>query len=179
MPSSRHLARLMTATITPGGGRVLELGAGTGVFTRAILDRGLPASQLDVIESNPAFVWGLQRDFPDVTVLPVMAQDAGQHVSGTAGDYQAIISGLPLMAMPKSVRRAIVDECIMLLAPGGRFIQFTYATRSPLDQDLLDALGLNVIRAGRVYRNWPPASVFHYVRKALSSEHAGDAGTTA
>ena len=40
-PSSEHLARGMAARIDPrGDGLVVELGAGTGVVTRALLDRG-------------------------------------------------------------------------------------------------------------------------------------------
>ena len=41
VPSSRYLARLMVAQIDPAGGRVLELGGGTGVFTRAIQELSL------------------------------------------------------------------------------------------------------------------------------------------
>ena len=39
-PSSRALAAMMTAEITPALGPVIELGPGSGVFTRAILARG-------------------------------------------------------------------------------------------------------------------------------------------
>ena len=38
-PSGRALARLVTSEIAPGGGPVIELGAGTGAVTRALLER--------------------------------------------------------------------------------------------------------------------------------------------
>ena len=52
-PSGRQLARLMVAQLVPGSARVAELGAGTGVFTRALLDAGISPSQLLVVEINP------------------------------------------------------------------------------------------------------------------------------
>ena len=154
----------MTADIDPDGGRVLELGGGTGVITRAILATGLPADRLEVIEGNPEFVWRLRRQFHGVGILPIMAQDAAAQVSGPPGSYQMIVSGLPLIAMPLAVRRAILAQCFILLAPGGRLVQFTYSPRSPISRDVLDAMGLRAQRVGQVYRNWPPASIFHYTR---------------
>jgi len=46
VPSSRYLARLMVEHINPDDGRVMELGGGTGVFTRAILETGRPPEKL-------------------------------------------------------------------------------------------------------------------------------------
>ncbi|RWN54556.1 MAG: SAM-dependent methyltransferase, partial [Mesorhizobium sp.] len=42
MPTSIHAARRMASVVNPHSGLpVLELGAGTGVITRAILERGI------------------------------------------------------------------------------------------------------------------------------------------
>ena len=99
VPSSRYLARLMVAQIDPAGGRVLELGGGTGVFTRAILETGLPAAKLEVVEINPAFARGLRRHFPTVSVLETPAQIVSTATAGEPGAYQTVVSGLPLLAM--------------------------------------------------------------------------------
>ena len=40
-PSSPALAEMITSEISPTTGSVLELGPGTGVFTRALIARGL------------------------------------------------------------------------------------------------------------------------------------------
>jgi phosphatidylethanolamine/phosphatidyl-N-methylethanolamine N-methyltransferase len=165
VPSSRYLARLMVREVRPDGGRVLELGGGTGVFTRAILATGLPADKLEVVEINPAFARGLRRHFPGVSILEVPAQAVSASAAGAPGEYQTVVSGLPLLAMDQSMHAAILCEAFAMLAPGGSFVQFTYSLRPPVNRDILDALDLDVERVGQTVRNFPPATVFRFVRK--------------
>lgn len=164
VPSSRFLARLMVRDIVPDGGRVIELGGGTGVFTRAILSTGLPAGMLEVVEINPAFARGLRRHFPGVSILEVPAQSVSASAAGAPGDYQAVISGLPLLAMDKATHIAILTEAFAMLRPGGAFVQFTYSLRPPVSREVLDVLGLEVTRVGQTVRNFPPATVFRFTR---------------
>lgn len=165
VPSSRHLADLMVRGIDSRGGPVIELGGGTGVFTRAILETGLPANQLEVVEINPAFARNLRRRFAGVSIVEVPAQHISGYVAHAAGDYQTVVSGLPLLAMDKKTNIAILREAFALLAPGGVFVQFTYSIRSPVGRDVLDALGLESFRIGQTVRNFPPATVFGFRRK--------------
>lgn len=165
VPSSRHLARLMTRDIDPQGGPVLELGGGTGVFTREILHTGLPTDRLEVVEINPDFARSLRRHFPGVDILEAPAQVISAHVKGAPGSYQSVVSGLPLLAMDKTSHVAILREAFALLGPEGAFVQFTYAPRSPIAPDVLDALGIEARKLGQVVRNFPPATVFRYTRK--------------
>lgn len=165
VPSSRHLARLMVAHIDPADGRVIELGGGTGVFTRAILETGLPPEKLEVVEINPAFARGLRRHFPHVSVLETPAQIVSTATAGAPGEYQTVISGLPLLAMDRRMHADILSESFRMLRPGGSFVQFTYSMRPPVGRDILDALDLGVERAGQTVRNFPPATVFRFFRK--------------
>ena len=165
VPSSRFLARLMVEQIDPAGGRVLELGGGTGVFTRAILETGLPANHLEVVEINPAFARGLRRHFPSVSVLETPAQIVSTATAGEPGDYQLVVSGLPLLARDRHVHADILSEAFHMLRPGGSFIQFTYSMRPPVNRDILDSLGLDVVRDGHTVRNFPPATVFRFFRR--------------
>lgn len=165
VPSSRYLARLMASGVRAESGRVIELGGGTGVFTRAILATGLPAAQLEVVEINPAFARNLRRDFPGVTIVEHPAQSLTTHVAGAPGSYQQVVSGLPLLAMDRAAHRAILAQAFALLAPDGEFVQFTYSLRAPVSASLLDELGLQVRRVGQVVRNFPPATVFAFSRK--------------
>lgn len=165
VPSSRYLARLMVAPIDPKGGRVLELGGGTGVFTRAILATGLPADRLEVVEINPAFARGLRRHFPDVSILETPAQIVSVATAGAPGDYQTVVSGLPLLAMDRTMHVDILSEAFRMLQPGGSFIQFTYSLRPPVNRDILDMLNLDVVRVGQTVRNFPPATVFRFSRR--------------
>lgn len=165
VPSSRYLARLMVAQIDPQDGRVLELGGGTGVFTRAILETGLPPEKLEVVEINPAFARGLRRHFPHVSVLETPAQIVSTATAGAAGEYQTVVSGLPLLAMDRHMHADILSESFRMLRPGGSFVQFTYSMRPPVSRDILDALDLDVVRAGQTVRNFPPATVFRFFRR--------------
>ena len=165
VPSSRFLARLMVAHINPQDSRVLELGGGTGVFTRAILQTGLPAEKLEVVEINPAFARGLRRHFPAVSVLETPAQIVSTMAAGEPGDYQTVVSGLPLLAMDRHMHADILSEAFRMLRPGGGFIQFTYSTRPPVSRDVLHALDLDVARVGQTVRNFPPATVFRFFRR--------------
>ncbi|MDG2511997.1 methyltransferase domain-containing protein [Sphingobium yanoikuyae] len=165
VPSSRYLARLMVADIDPQGGRVLELGGGTGVFTRAILETGLAADRLEVVEINPAFARGLRRHFPHVSILETPAQIVSVAAAGGPGDYQTVVSGLPLLAMDRAMHIDILSEAFRMLKPGGSLVQFTYSTRPPVSRAVLDQLGLEVVRAGHTVRNFPPATVFRFTRR--------------
>ena len=165
VPSSRYLARLMVAHIDPLDGRVMELGGGTGVFTRAILQTGLPPEKLEVVEINPAFARGLRRHFPHVSVLETPAQIVSTAAAGEPGQYQTVISGLPLLAMDRHMHADILSEAFRMLRPGGSFIQFTYSTRPPVSCDVLHALDLEVARVGQTVRNFPPATVFRFHRQ--------------
>lgn len=165
VPSSRYLARLMVAQVDPADGRVLELGGGTGVFTRAILQTGLPPEKLEVVEINPAFARGLRRHFPQVSVLETPAQIVSTATAGAPGEYQTVVSGLPLLAMDRHMHMDILSESFRMLRPGGSFVQFTYSMRPPVSRDVIDALDLTVERAGQTVRNFPPATVFRFTRR--------------
>ena len=60
-PSSRSLAWLMTSELGPSQGPVIELGPGTGVFTRAMIERGVDESDLTLVERGPEFASMLRR----------------------------------------------------------------------------------------------------------------------
>ena len=54
-PSSPALADLITSEINPSAAPVLELGPGTGVFTEALLRRGIDESDLTLVEYGSEF----------------------------------------------------------------------------------------------------------------------------
>ncbi|MET0240803.1 MAG: methyltransferase domain-containing protein [Sphingobium sp.] len=166
MPSSPWLGRLMAAQIDPKGGPVLELGGGTGALTRQILAAGLPADRLEVVEIDQHLARELHAAFPGVRIIQHRAESICEHVTSGVGDYQAVISGLPMLAIAPAQQQAILGEAFRLLAPGGAFTQFTYSPRSPFRPKVVEALGLQVKRVGVIFRNVPPATVFHATRAA-------------
>jgi phosphatidylethanolamine/phosphatidyl-N-methylethanolamine N-methyltransferase len=161
-PSSKTLARAMTLGLGPKTGRVVEFGPGTGRFTAAMLDRGVPPENLTLFELDEEFVPYLRRRFPGVTVHQRPAQDAADLVGpGVA----TVISGLPLLSMPGPVRDAILTAAFALLVPRGRFVQFTYGPRPPVPDEAIARLGLRVNRGHKVWANLPPATVYHFRRR--------------
>lgn len=163
-PSGVRLVRAMVAEIPPGARRVIELGAGTGVMTRAILERDIAPQDLLVFELNEELARYLEDVFPQVRIRCADARDLVSEVeaSGFAegGPADAVVSSLGLLSMPRSLQRDIVAASFECLGPDGCFIQFTYGPSCPVPRDILDELGLHAVRGQTVLRNVPPATVF-------------------
>lgn len=163
-PSGEALARLITGEIDGGTGPVLELGPGTGVFTRALLERGVRERNLTLIEAGDDFAELLRRRFPEARVLRADARylpRAGLF-DGAAG---AVVSGLPLRNLSPRYRLAVLIGAFRHLHPDGAFYQFTYGPRFPLPQAYLDRYGLKAVRIGRTLANLPPAAVYRVTRR--------------
>ncbi len=66
-------ASLMTPAISADSGTVIELGPGTGVFTEALLNRGVCQSDLILVEYGVDFARELTMRFPAATTLRIDA----------------------------------------------------------------------------------------------------------
>jgi phospholipid N-methyltransferase len=165
-PSSPALAKLITAEITPDMAPVIELGPGTGVFTKALLGRGLRQSDLILIEYEADFVDMLAIRFPEAKVLRGDAARVKKHRSLLDGALAgATVSGLPVVAMTARQQMMIMGGCFELMRPGGRFFQFTYSPICPIRRPVLDRLGLKARRLSSTLRNLPPAAVYELSRR--------------
>lgn len=164
-PSGGSLARLITQEIAPMDGPVIELGPGTGVFTRALMARGVAQSDLTLIEYGPEFVPGLQRRFPEARVLQMDAAKLAQSHIFDGNEVGAVISGLPLLSMSPRKVTAILGGAFTYIRPGGAFYQFTYGPRCPVPRPILDRLGLKAVHIGHTVRNLPPAAVYRISRR--------------
>lgn len=163
--SSRSLGRVITQEISPASAPVIELGPGTGVFTRALLDRGLSPNSLVLLESGAEFAAILRKRFPGVKVVIGDASRLGRcdlPMDGLAG---AVVSGLPLLSMKPRQVMGTLRGAFARLRPGGCFYQFTYAPYCPVPRPMLDRLGLKAERIGGTARNLPPASVYRISRR--------------
>lgn len=165
VPSGRTLARLMVSGLYPGA-RVLELGAGTGTVTRAILDTGVDQSDLYLVERNAAFARLLHQRFPRAVLLQKDATTLADEMPELAAGIDFVVSGLPLVLFPREQRERLVARSFELLKPGGVFLQFTYGGRCPIRRSRLDALGLAASLIGIAAFNVPPAFVYRIRRGA-------------
>lgn len=166
LPSGAALARLITSEINPLRGRVVELGPGTGVFTRALIDRGVREEDLTLVEANEHFAPLLRQAFPEARLLQCDAARLEASDLLGAGPVGAVVSGLPLLNMPLRKIFAIVATAFRHLGAGGALYQFTYGRRCPVPRPILDRLGLKAIVVGRALRNVPPATVYRISRRA-------------
>ena len=121
-------------------------------------------ARLVVIECDRTLAALLRRRFPGVKVV---RGDAGElaallhPLAITCVD--AVVSSLPLLSMPKPLKRRIVEESFALLGEAGTFVQFTYGFASPL---AAPEFGLVGEVAQRIWRNFPPAAVWRFRRLA-------------
>jgi phosphatidylethanolamine/phosphatidyl-N-methylethanolamine N-methyltransferase len=169
-PASRYLARAMADQVAPDLGLVIELGAGTGNVTQALLDAGLPPDRLIVVERDPAFYILLKQRFPFLKILRGDAARLRRVLAPLGIDGAvAVVSSLPLLSMPKLIRQRIVEESFAVLAERGTFIQYTYGAFSPLRRR---QSGLKGEVAERVWRNFPPAAVWRFRRRGSTAQIA-------
>ena len=141
------------------GGVVLELGAGTGVISRAFLKAGLPPERLLTVEIDPALAGTLRETLPGVTVLEGDARALPDLVPRHArGRIASVVCGIPLVLLPRDRQRRFLDA-MAAVAPGRGFLHYSYCVTSPLPAR---AHGLMAKREAWTPLNIPPASVWRY-----------------
>ena len=164
LPSGAPLARLMASYVPlDEDGPVLEIGAGTGVVTAALIDAGLAPERLYVLELDSRLHRFLRNTFPGATVL--RGDAARMHhllPPEIVGKIGIIVSSLPLRPMDKATQKAIVDAAFAVLKPGGSLIQYPYPPFRPLPHR---AFGLKAQRLGRIWLNVPPAAVWRFTKR--------------
>ncbi|WP_112154523.1 MULTISPECIES: class I SAM-dependent methyltransferase [Agrobacterium] len=164
-PSGRALAHLMTRDIGPFTGPVIELGPGTGVFTRSLLTRGVAPRDLTLVEYGPEFASLLHSRFPGTRVLEMDAARLKRIDYDSPQSVGAVVSGLPLLSMSPRAIMSIVSGAFDHLRADGAFYQFTYGHRCPVPQRILDRLGLRASVVGKTVLNIPPATVYRITRR--------------
>lgn len=131
LPSSRFLSKKMLAPIAFDKTKVIiELGPGTGVFTKELVAKMPAHTQLVVIELNDVFYQDLQKKFkaPNIHLVHGSAASISQTLQQLhlpKADY--ILSSLPLSNFPAALRASILEEVQNNLQPDGKLIQFQYS----------------------------------------------------
>jgi len=162
-PSGKALAKLMAKDVGAAS-RVVELGAGTGTVTAALLASGVAPGNLYLVERDAQFVKILERRFPRCQVVAADALELDREFGANAA-FDFVISGLPLLCFSPEKRYRVMDQALSLLKPRGRLHQFTYAGRCPVDRDLRAQLRVDSSLLGIVPVNLPPAFVYRLTRR--------------
>lgn len=164
-PSSKVLAHAMASFVPlPEDGEwVIEVGAGTGAVTGALLAQGVDPGRLIVVERSDALAELLKKRFPQLNVLVLdVAHLDWEHLGATGDRVAAIVSSLPLRSLPKSLVRSIGSVFDNLSDPETLIVQFTYQNWGSGEK----ILPSHFKRIGRrfVWANIPPARVDVYAQ---------------
>lgn len=194
LPSSPHLARAMTraARIHPGPKRILEVGPGTGPFTRQLLRCLGPGDELHIIEISAEFSRLLKKRLLDPYLKRHPNRTVHLHChpieeAPIEGKFDLIVCGLPFNNFPPALVRRIFRIMIEHLAPGGELTYFEYAGVRAMKGPLVGDRGRRKLRqidfTGRVLRkrlggrrklvlaNLPPAMMVRLVMPMETSIH--------
>ena len=166
VPSGPVVARAMARAVgdIPEHQVILELGPGTGSFTRELVRR-FPKNRIVAIEFVEAFSKHLTKSLPSVTVIHGCASELHAHLEKQnihPADVAAVVSGLPFLTLPKELSSKIMASIETILQPGRRFVQITFSKRA---WKRFEMPGFTRESARRVWRNVPPAIVMTFSRK--------------
>jgi phosphatidylethanolamine/phosphatidyl-N-methylethanolamine N-methyltransferase len=150
-------------------GHVIELGAGTGEVTKALLAAGIEPHRLALIERDPVLAGFLRQNFPGPQIVEGDAAHLpGLLIANGIEKVATVVSSLPLLSLPAEVVNDIVQGVFEALPPGAAMVQFTYGPKPPVPQFLRDRLRLQSTHGSRIWRNVPPAVVWTF-RKPSST----------
>jgi phosphatidylethanolamine/phosphatidyl-N-methylethanolamine N-methyltransferase len=164
LPSSQALAEAMADQVdVKRKGQVLELGAGTGIVTQALLEAGLPPEKLTILERDGKLHRLLERRFPGVHTLQGDAAELKSildfhHVP----KVHTVVSSLPLVSFNSALRQAILQQVFAVLPEDGTLIQYTYSLSSPVPKRERRILGIEGDALERVWKNVPPARIWKF-----------------
>ncbi|MFK5971549.1 MAG: methyltransferase domain-containing protein [Candidatus Marithrix sp.] len=142
-------------------GCIVELGAGTGIVTEALLQRGIAPENLISVELSSVFADFLQHKFPQVRTINGDALHLKDLLGEDSSRVHTIISGLPFRTLPHMHVHGIVKQIDEITSNNnGTYIQFTYDLRNVSSSFLPHHF--KRIDHKIIWRNIPPARINVY-----------------
>ena len=177
MPSSIFLGKEITSKLPSTEGiNVLEVGAGTGIFSEILASKMNISDNLIIAEINPSFCEILKQK---QSVLCPYTSPKITLQEGNILDYKPdfkfdhIISSLPLNCFSAELSKTFIEYFKMHLKEDGTLSFFEYAgigslKRFPINISMKDRrsyytenISPYIYSKNTVYRNFPPATVNH------------------
>lgn len=164
VPTSSVTAKRMASVIDVKSGLpVLELGPGTGVITKQILARGVPAENVVSVEYSEDFYRRLVEDYAGVNFIHGDAFDLKNILGGFADQtFDCVISAVPMLSFPMEARIQLLEDLLSRIPEGRPVVQITYGPVSPI---IAKPDRYHIQHFDFVVRNIPPAQLWIY-RKA-------------
>lgn len=127
-PSSNTLTKNMLADLPWHSiETVVELGAGTGVFTKFISKNAKENCNVVVIEKDVEMRSQLKNLYPDFYFGSKAEQLEHLLKAHSLPKADCIISGLPFAIFPKDLCQTIIENVTQSLRDGGTFVAFQYS----------------------------------------------------
>jgi phosphatidylethanolamine/phosphatidyl-N-methylethanolamine N-methyltransferase len=173
VPSGPRLTQAMAETtvrcLEGRPGHVIELGAGTGNVTAALLAAGIAPHRLALVERDPVLASFLRANVSGPQIVEGDAAHLpGLLIANGIESVAAVVSSLPLLSLPSEVVNDIVAGIFEVMPAGAAMVQFTYGPSAPVPQPLIDRLHLQGTRGARIWRNMPPAVVWTFRKPAAA-----------
>lgn len=163
-PSSKFLTKKMLKAVPFHRDLVIvELGPGTGVFTKRIIKSMTADSKLFVFEVNDEFYDNLQKQITDPRVILIhdSAENIKEHLSKhQVKDADVVLSSLPLANFGEDLSKRIIRAAKNALRKNGRYVQFQYTLQA---KNILES-EFKKVQTGFTLLNVPPAFVYYCIR---------------
>jgi len=140
---------------------IVELGAGTGVFTKHINARKKPSCKVIIFEKDVQLLNKLKKSY----LSSYFGCDA-ESLSGVLQQFKlnkvdCIVSGLPFAMFTPMKRRRLLLSVVNSLKPGGVFVAFQYS----LQMKTMLKQHFDQVDISMVALNIPPAFIY-FCKKA-------------
>ena len=170
-PCSKHSARFAIKKLNiQKASLIIELGCGTGIFTKEILKQKNPASRFFALEINKNLAKETKKRFPSAIIYNDCAENLTKYI-GEIETQKAdcIISTLPWAIFPADQQIKILNEIYNSLKEKGEFITISYILSNRFKggkrfNNLLKSRFSYVKKTKHVLENIPPV-FFYYCRK--------------
>lgn len=154
-PSSSFLINKMLADIDFSKDlNILELGAGDGVFTKALLERSTINSKIESYEINNVFIEVLNK-IQDKR-LTIKGECVSTIKEYSNQQFDVILSSLPLANLNKTLKEEFLNQSKRLLKEDGIFLQYQYL---PTDFSRIKSV-FGKAKLKFCFLNLPPAFIY-------------------
>jgi phosphatidylethanolamine/phosphatidyl-N-methylethanolamine N-methyltransferase len=167
MPSSPWLAEKMVEGVQLAQAKVvIEIGPGTGAFTRAIQKQISPSAFFMAVEIDSHFASHLKEQFPQVHIINDSAEHLDTQLQALGyPSADCVLSGLPWAGFKEEDQRRVLGAVHRALRPGGLMTTYAYNHTAWLPggrrfRKLLQSTFSEVTTTRTELRNFPPAFVY-------------------
>lgn len=164
--SSKKLSCMMIKNIDFANAKnIVEIGPGTGAFTKEILNRKNDNSYFFAVEINQNMANKLKKEFPNMDIEVQNALNLKEILKSKGIDkIDNVVSGIPWALLNVREQLSLLKTIYDSLNTGGHFNTFAYVlpnARANVFRKLLHRFFEEVHMSKIIWQNIPPAFVYY------------------